>query len=257
MKIRLAKDLDKSNILKFCKNTFSWGDYIEDAWDHWLKEGHLFLLENDSPFGISHCYFSDDQVWIEGIRIDPKYRRKNYATKLITNIENLAKQKGKSKSFMLTDVKNTSSILLAKKCRYSITQTWNFYLLEAQYCNSNKIQFSNLLPDYITHYVKSWRWLPLNYTKKSELYEKNKIITAKNSGNSYAILTDSTRFGKTLVVTLFSGDNLSTKNILCYVQNFAVSNNYKRIEILTKEELPIFNTLKLKNSFYLFKKDLD
>ena len=45
MEIREANISDKNSVLKFCKNTFSWGDYIEKVWSSWLDEGNLFLFE--------------------------------------------------------------------------------------------------------------------------------------------------------------------------------------------------------------------
>ena len=48
MKIREATSFDKNLVLKFCKNTFSWGDYIDKVWSSWLDEGNLFLFEKES-----------------------------------------------------------------------------------------------------------------------------------------------------------------------------------------------------------------
>ena len=45
MEIRNATSLDKNSVLKFCKDTFSWGDYIDKVWSSWLEEGNLFLFE--------------------------------------------------------------------------------------------------------------------------------------------------------------------------------------------------------------------
>ena len=42
MKIRDANNSDKNTVFEFCKNTFSWGDYIQDVWDFWIDEGGLF-----------------------------------------------------------------------------------------------------------------------------------------------------------------------------------------------------------------------
>lgn len=44
MKIRLAKKSDKDNILKFCTDTFTWGDYIDRVFDIWYQEPHGELL---------------------------------------------------------------------------------------------------------------------------------------------------------------------------------------------------------------------
>ena len=80
LKIRNANNSDKIPILKFCKNTFSWGDYVDQVWDFWLSEGHLLLFEEMSPVGICHVSSSKDQIWIEGIRVDKNFRRKKIAS---------------------------------------------------------------------------------------------------------------------------------------------------------------------------------
>ena len=49
MKIRLARRSDKDSILRFCTNTFAWGDYIDKVFDKWCSEpdGKLLVVEND------------------------------------------------------------------------------------------------------------------------------------------------------------------------------------------------------------------
>ena len=57
MKIRQAKSSDKKEILGFCTNTFSWGDYIDQVWDYWFsdKNGRLFVAEDEGKkLGVSH-----------------------------------------------------------------------------------------------------------------------------------------------------------------------------------------------------------
>jgi hypothetical protein len=46
--IRPARRSDKDEILSFCINTFSWGDYIDRVWDYWYteKNGQLFVVES-------------------------------------------------------------------------------------------------------------------------------------------------------------------------------------------------------------------
>ena len=90
--IREATDKDKSSILKFCKDTFSWGDYIEHVWDFWLSEGSLFVCEKQSPIGICHAFYSKDQIWIEGIRIDPNFRKQKIASQLVKQAESNGKK---------------------------------------------------------------------------------------------------------------------------------------------------------------------
>ena len=255
--IRNAINSDKFSVLNFCKNTFSWGDYIQDVWDYWLSEGNLLLIEKQYPVGMCHAFFSKNQVWIEGIRIDSNFRRQGLASELVKYVESLAKEKQISFSFMLIDNENSLSLSMAKNLNYQIFQTWNFYSLLPQVNNNHKIQFGNFINYPETHYVQSWRWLVLDEETLLLLSKQNKIIFSDEFGDiSIAILTDSEHFDKTLVVTLFSGSQNNTLNLVSYIQNYGAEKNYKKIQILTKEKLPLLNTLEHKIVFNLMQKFL-
>ena len=256
MVIREAKPSDKLHILKFCKNTFSWGDYIKEVWDYWLSEGKLLVIEKKIPIGFCHAVFSKNQVWIEGIRINSDFRRQGLASNLIIQVESLAIQKQIPISLMLIDTENLSSLLMAKNLEYKINQTWNFYSLLPKENNSHEISFGNIIQNNeFSHYVKSWRWLPLDQETLSSLNSKNCIVYSKKGKNqSIAILEDSEHFEKTLIVTLFAGSKSNTENIISFLQNFGFEKKYQRLQILTKETLPEFRNLEHKISFHLMQK---
>lgn len=96
MNIRRARSSDKNKVLDFCINTFEWGDYIDRAWDNWIREpsGLLLVCETPlSPFisksnlvGIIHILqCSNNSLWIEGLRINKLYRNNGFATALINH----------------------------------------------------------------------------------------------------------------------------------------------------------------------------
>ena len=255
--IRDAIHSDKFSVLSFCKDTFSWGDYIQDVWDYWLSEGNLLVIEKQYPIGTCHAFFSKNQVWIEGIRINSNFCRQGFASELVKHIEMLAQEKQIFSSFMLIDAKNLPSLSMAKNLNYEIFQTWNFYSISPHFNNSNKIQFGNILNSTATHYVKSWRWLVLDEEALFSLLEQNKIIFSDKFGDvSTAIMTNSEHFDKTLIVTLFSGSQNNTLNLISYIQNYGAEKNYKKIQILTKEKLPFLHTLEHKITFNLMQKSL-
>ena len=258
MFIRNAENSDKYSILKFCKNTFSWGDYIDKVWEFWISEKNLFLFEEQKPIGICHAFFLDDQVWIEGIRVDSQYRRKKIASKLVKHVESIGCQKNISISYMLIDVQNIPSLLLANSLGYETYQTWNFYTLESRKNSNFKITFEkNLDSKSITHYVRSWRWFPISANALSSLQKQNRIIKSQiDAKNSIAILTDSEHFDKTLIVTLFSNSQKTTLHLIQFLQNYGFEKKYTRIQILSKENLTLNNSLNYKLSFHLMKKNL-
>ena len=258
MVIRIARNSDKNLVLKFCKNTFSWGDYVDKVWEFWISEKNLFLFEQNDPIGICHAFFSDSQVWIEGIRIDPQHRRKKIASKLVNHVESIGREKNILFSYMLIDVENTSSLSLANDLDYKINQTWNFYTLESKKNSDFKITFEkNLDITSISHYVQSWRWFPLKTNVLSKLYKQNRIIKSEIDGkNSIAIITDSEHFDNTLIVTLFSNSQSTTLQLILFLQNYGFENKYERIQILSKENLTATDSLNYKLSFHLMKKCL-
>ena len=256
--IRNANASDKSHILKFCKDTFSWGDYVDQVWDFWLSEDHLFLFKKQFPVGICHALYTKDQIWIEGIRIDPNFRKQKIASELVKHAESIGEKKNIQFSYMLIDTENTLSISMANSLDYDVFQTWNFYSLMPKQNLNYDVSFEKYLNRSLySQYVKSWRWFSIDDIILSKFYEQNKIIKSDIDGNeSIAILTDSEHFDKTLIVTLFSGSQNTALQIILFLQNYGKEKNYEKIQILTKEQLPIFDSLEHKISFHLMKKSL-
>lgn len=265
MIVKKASASDKDKILEFCQKTFSWGDYISNVWDYWIKEGDLLTIhENGSPIAICHASFNKEgkQVWIEGIRVNPLFRRKGYASLLIREAENLAKQNDCTTAYMLIESSNVKSINLARKLNYENYENWNFYSLTPKKIDQKqKIKFANyeeklpsvLFPSHF-FFVKSWRWLPLDDFSMSSLIKEKRIIYFGNDNNTegLAILTDSEHFNDTMLITIISGSINGLKEILSYVQNFGHQEKYKRIQILTKlKYLPENENLEYRFSFYL------
>ena len=254
--IRKANPSDKQGVMKFCENTFSWGDYIKDVWDYWLSEGNLHVFEKNKPVGISHAVFLKNHVWIEGIRVAPEFRRQGLASRLIENIESLAVRKNICISLMLIDTQNSPSLYLAQKSGYIVSQTWNFYSLLPKKKKSENISFEKIIKENdFPHYVKSWRWISLDDETISVLESENRIIhSGYGADKTMAILEDSEHFKKTLIVTLFAGSKNTLKNIISFLQNYGFEKNYERLQILTKEELPKLDNLDCKISFHLMRK---
>ena len=258
MEIREANSFDKISVLKFCKDTFSWGDYIDKVWSSWLEEGNLFLFEKQFPVGICHAFYSENQIWIEGIRIDSNFRREKIGSKLITHAELIGKKTNALFSYMLIDTENIPSISMANSLNYELFEIWKFYSLIPKINSHHKIEFAksvsaNLFP----YYVNSWRWFSTNEKILSDLCAQNKVITSSlNDKISVAIIGDYKHHEKTLIVTLFSGSFETLSNVISYLQNYGIEKNYERIQILTKEKLQSFVSLEYKISFNLLKKFL-
>ena len=123
MKFRHAKQSDKNNALKFCTDTFEWGDYIEEVRDDWNSEpnGYLTVAEEEEDSAViaalSHAYVCPNRkrVWLEGVRVNPNFRRRSIGTELIKRMVQYGKEQGAKEAAGLVSVKNLASQAMMEK----------------------------------------------------------------------------------------------------------------------------------------------
>jgi GNAT superfamily N-acetyltransferase len=77
--IRPARLEDRPAVERICAHTWEWGDYIPEVWEEWLadKRGVLQVGEIEGQVVAANriVFHTPDQVWLEGMRVDPERRR--------------------------------------------------------------------------------------------------------------------------------------------------------------------------------------
>ena len=110
MDIRPAQPEDKSAIVSFCENTFSWGDYIADAWDRWIEDpdGKIFVgLVDTQPVAMVHvALLEKGVVWMEGMRVHPDFRRHGIGTAIDVAGRSYAREHGHPIAHLATSINN-------------------------------------------------------------------------------------------------------------------------------------------------------
>jgi GNAT superfamily N-acetyltransferase len=85
--IRPARPGDRPAMERICAHTWDWGDYVPEAWDAWLADegGGLTVGEiGGRVIAVSKATFQPGgQVWLEGMRVDPDYRRRGVASQFL------------------------------------------------------------------------------------------------------------------------------------------------------------------------------
>jgi GNAT superfamily N-acetyltransferase len=253
--IRPAVHLDKKHILKFCKNTFSWGDYIESAWDSWIHQGNLIVIEEKNPIAICHVFFSKTQLWIEGIRIHPLFQRKGLASKLISYAESLNTQNTQIFS-LLVNSQNTPCLELVRKLGYEKKQEWYFYSLSPKSTGHNHIQYlddSCVIP--FDTFVDSWRWLPAK-DYADELLEKKQVIYSDLQGKTaYAVIRKSDYFENVVYATIHVGSKQNNDCLISYLQELGHKNDFT-LQIIASNSLCGYDDLKFITKDYYFLKNI-
>jgi ribosomal protein S18 acetylase RimI-like enzyme len=119
IEIRPARVEDRDAVLAFCQHTWEWGDYIEHVWDDWLHNPNGLLLvavADGKPVGIDHLrMLSATDAWLEGMRVDPAYRRQGIAMAMSNAIMVEAMNRGATQARLITDSTNVASISMVER----------------------------------------------------------------------------------------------------------------------------------------------
>ncbi len=98
LSIRPARAADREAVLRFSEHTFEWGDYLQFVWDSWLRErdGKLLVATiSRQPVAVAHLVLvALGEGWLEGMRVDPAYRRRGIATAMLRRCLGEAKKLG-------------------------------------------------------------------------------------------------------------------------------------------------------------------
>ncbi len=219
-KFRIATVLDKDNVLDFCKNTFSWGDYIDRVWDIWIREPNsIFLMavvnENniEKPIAISHGILIPEKIiWIEGIRVDPKYRSQKLATNMSLHILDYAKKRGAIYSSAIVSINNEPSKGLMEKLGFKVISTWSYLSIKPivllpseshNFIKDNSTTTTTKVADlkeyqpildflnqsYIfktsgKKFVNSWRWYDLTEERLRMMINNRQVIILVNNDDN-------------------------------------------------------------------------
>jgi len=262
MEVRDAQPNDKPVVLDFCKNTFSWGDYIADVWDSWILQGNLFVaVEGDVPIGLYHLVFTDNrQAWIEGIRIHPNYRRKGYGRRIISHCESITKS---TTIRMIIESENISSINLAQSIGYRVEDKWQLYALVPKKETSTVVVAADIkqAAELISSntYAESWKWLPLEKSDLEELIKQKRVLLSIQNDSVLAIgiWNKSENFANVLQLGFINGSKEGMLDILRFIQNKGYELHSDRIQVFSQEKNSLeMESLTKRSFFYLMRKDL-
>jgi GNAT superfamily N-acetyltransferase len=257
--VRTAKKSDKEEVLKFCSNTFEWGDYIDQVWDIWSADPHskLYVVvhnersknNNNFPVAISHGIICPRkrQIWLEGIRVHPDHRRKRIATALIAKMLQFGMRQGAIEASAVVATDNIGSRLMLENNGFSVISRWVYYAGTHKTVGSSRIRHTNArvasledlndICNYLTdspiyklsgkRYVKAWRWYFLNRnTLRHFIKKRNLIVTGYPSPNGIALLNRRGYWhGRDAlqIVYLDSLSKSSLQNLVAFLTNLRIS----------------------------------
>lgn len=293
MKFRFAKKSDKEDVLKFCVNTFDWGDYIDQVWDLWFSDsnGALIVAENNirhtkgSVIAVSHVSLCPNRknIWLEGIRVNPNYRRRSIATELLSKMLSYGKLQGAKEASAIVGVNNLPSQLMMENNGFNVISKWNYYSIdkpqEFERDNVRTAAFSDIKEvwDYLKQsqiykssgkrYVNSWRWYSFDSETLSSIIKDGKLLISGNDViEGIAIINKDGYWNKNdvfQIVYLDAASVSSLYDLIGFVISLVHSGNdpYKRIQIFSpqiRQMSSLIKELDMHNSeqFLLYRKTI-
>ena len=214
MKIRHATKSDKGEVLRFCVNTFEWGDYIDQVWDFWISDrnGVLLVAEHDEEYNIhgkkrssviaiSHASLcpNNKNVWLEGIRVHPNFRNRYIATQLLNSMISYGKEQGADEASAIVAGNNIPSQLMMESNGFAIISKWSYYTINKIPKRVDKVKLrskvvtsedTETVRNYLRRsevykssgktYFNSWRWYSLDLSVLEDFIKDEKVLVIGN-----------------------------------------------------------------------------
>jgi GNAT superfamily N-acetyltransferase len=117
--IRPARPGDRPAMERICAHTWEWGDYIPEVWDDWLADEQGLPIVGELAgrvVAISRIRLqASGQLWLEGMRVDPDYRRRGVAGQFLDRSIALARERGARVVRLGTSHRNTPVHILTER----------------------------------------------------------------------------------------------------------------------------------------------
>ena len=256
MTIRPARRSDKDEILRFCINTFSWGDYIHRVWDYWYeeKDGQIFVVEScGETIAMSHVAICPEGkgIWLEGVRVHPDHRRSNIATMLLAKMIEYGRRKGAQEASAIVGATNFASQSMMKKNGFKILSKWKYCSAagtprhqqsSARLANANDIDdiWHYLQQSKIYHlsgkrYVKSWHWYAFDHTALLNFVKEERVIVTGLPIDGIAIINKRGYWDRTDILQVVYLDIASTSSLsqfISFMTNLYLDGGFESLQLV-------------------------
>jgi GNAT superfamily N-acetyltransferase len=191
--IRPARPGDRDRVLAFTANTWEGGDYIDDVFEEWLRDaaGRFTVAELDNqPVAIGKLTDQGEgELWLEGLRVDPAYRKRGIGEALHQHLLRLAQAYGGRALRYATGHGNVVSLMLGERTGFRRIGEYGWHAADA----SNECApperltaddgptlkswlDSRLMQSVRGLYVSMWKWSRLSAARLQKHLEAGEVF---------------------------------------------------------------------------------
>ena len=256
IRIRPARKSDKDQILSFCVNTFSWGDYIDRVWDYWYaqEDGRLFVAESGGEkIAISHVAICPDgkSVWLEGLRVRPDHRRSYVATALIAKMLEYGRRRGVRQASAIVGATNFASQRMMEKNGFKLVSKWLYCSIggkprrrksDARIANADDIgaiwqylQQSNIYRLSAKRYLESWHWYMFDYRALQNFVKDKRMIVSGQPVDGIAIINRCGYWDSPNILQIVYLDSElpgSLCNLISFITNLYLDGKFDSLQVV-------------------------
>jgi N-acetylglutamate synthase-like GNAT family acetyltransferase len=257
IRIRPATKSDKDDILSFCVNTFSWGDYIDRVWDYWYAEenGQLFIVESGGEkIAMSHVAICPEgrSVWLEGVRVRPDHRRSYIATMLIAKMLEYGRRKGAQQASAIVGKTNFASQRMLEKNGFKVVSKWLYCSLgggkprrqksDARIASADDIgdiwqylQQSKIYHLSAKRYVDSWHWYAFDRRALQNFVKDERIIVTGRPIDGIAIINKWGYWDRASILQIVYLDSVpaaSLCNLVSFMTNLYLNGKFDSLQLV-------------------------
>lgn len=127
--LRRARPGDKELLASWTANTFAWGDYVVDSFDDWLAHPQSCVVvavnSADEPIAVARgVLLSVDELWLQGARVHPDWRRRGIASEVGLVIQEWAAELGAKVAMLMTEDWNEAARVQVAAVGFRETARW-------------------------------------------------------------------------------------------------------------------------------------
>ncbi len=252
MKIRQARESDKTRVLEFCRNTWPGGDYIPDVWDDWVKDrkGRLIVATvGGRPVGLAHADMqTQDVAWLEGVRVHPLFRGKGIAGRLNVALVRFAARKGARVARLCTGSMNKASRKHLDKIGFPLLKKFQRLdcviplksspkgIIRPHKYSSRMWKWIKSSPEFgqsEAMYSDGWTWRPLTPgIFRGFLAQRGVLLSGSTVPNALSLFSSEER---RLTLGFTAGHPEAVRNHALYLRHLLSKKAYDRVRVLLPE----------------------